>query len=32
MPLGLDLERYVSADAARRVLRSELGLAPDVPW
>jgi hypothetical protein len=32
MPLGLDLERYVSADAARGVLRSELGLAPDVPW
>jgi hypothetical protein len=32
MPLGLDLERYVTADAARGVLPSELGLAPDVPW
>jgi glycosyltransferase involved in cell wall biosynthesis len=31
MPLGLDLERYVGADAVRGILRSELGLAPDVP-
>jgi glycosyltransferase involved in cell wall biosynthesis len=31
IPLGLDLDRYAGADAARGSLRSELGLAPDVP-
>lgn len=31
LPLGLDLERYVAADARRGELRAELGLAPEVP-
>jgi glycosyltransferase involved in cell wall biosynthesis len=31
MPLGLDLDRYVTADARRGELGAELGLAPDAP-
>jgi glycosyltransferase involved in cell wall biosynthesis len=31
MPLGLDLDPFVRADAVRGQLRAELGLAPEVP-
>ena len=31
MPLGLDLDRYVTADDRRGELRAELGLTPDAP-
>ncbi len=31
VPLGLELERFLHAEALRGELRSELGIAPDVP-
>lgn len=31
LPLGLDLDRYVTAGARRGELRAELGLSPEVP-